>query len=146
MAHLKKAEIEKLIPHRAPILLVDEVTGWEADNWLEAERFFPENDPYFNGHFPGDPLLPGVLMVEALAQSAAILTSLSRGVNAENAYYLFMGIEKCRFKNVVRPNQKLVLRVEKLRDKLDIYEFEGKAEVDGKMAAQATFTAKLMRK
>lgn len=143
---LTKADIETLIPHRAPILLVDELTGWEADTWLESLRHMPENEPHFAGHFPGNPILPGVLIIEAMAQSAAILTSLSRGVTAENAYYLFMGIEKCRFKAPVLPGQTLTMRVEKLRDKMDIYEFEGKATVDGKLAASATFTAKLMRK
>lgn len=146
MPHLGKAEIEKLIPHRAPILLVDEVTNWEADAWLESTRHFAESDTHFNGHFPGDPILPGVLMVEAMAQSAAILTSLSRGVTSEDVYYVFMGIEKTRFKTMVRPNQTLEMRVERLRDKLDIYEFEGKAMVNGKLAASAVFTAKLMRK
>jgi 3-hydroxyacyl-[acyl-carrier-protein] dehydratase len=141
---LNKSDIEKLIPHRAPILLVDEVTDWESDSWLEATRYFPENDPCFNGHFPGNPILPGVLAVEAMAQSAAILTSLTRNVNAENSYYLFVGIEKCRFKNPVIPGQKLTMRVTKVRDRMDIYEFEGKALIDGKVAANATFIAKLM--
>ena len=143
---LDKAGIEKLIPHRPPILLVDEVTGWEADKWLESLRHMPENEPHFAGHFPANPILPGVLIVEALAQSAAILTSLSRGVTADDAYYLFMGIEKCRFKNPVLPKQTLTMRVEKIRDKMDIYEYEGTATVDGKLAVSATFTAKLMRK
>ena len=143
---LDRADIEKLIPHRVPILLVDDVTGWEADSWLESTRHFPETEPHFRGHFPANPILPGVLIVEAMAQSAAILTSLTRNVTAENAYYLFMGINACRFKAPVVPGDTLHMRVEKRRDKLDIYEFEGKAMVNGKLAASATFSAKLMLK
>lgn len=143
---LTRSQIEELIPHREPILLVDEVTGWEADTWLESTKIFEEGSPHFEGHFPGNPILPGVLMVEAMAQSAAVLTSLTKNVNSETTYYLFMGIESVRFKTPLTPGQTLHMRVEKIRDKMDIYEYTGKAHVNGKIAVTATFTAKLMKK
>lgn len=143
---LTKTDIEKLIPHRAPILLVDEVTGWQAHTWIEAKRFFPENDPFFEGHFPGDPYLPGMLSVEAIAQAAAILTSISENIDTTNGYYVFTGIENVKLSHPVRPGDTLLLRAEKIRDKMGIYQFEGKATVNDKLAAKANFTAKLIRK
>lgn len=146
MPTLNRAQIENLIPHRAPILLLDDVTDWEKDTFLVATRFFSESDPLFAGHFPGNPILPGVLTAEAIAQAAALHTSLSTGLNATNATYLFMGIEKARFKAPVRPGDTITLRIEKVRDKMDIYEFTGTAHVAGKLVASAAFTAKLIRK
>jgi 3-hydroxyacyl-[acyl-carrier-protein] dehydratase len=143
---LNRTQIEALIPHRAPILLLDEVTNWEAGTFLEATRYFPENDPLFVGHFPGNPLLPGVLTTETIAQAGALHTSLTEGLNAETGLYLFMGIDKARFKAPILPGHTVHIRVEKLRDKLDIYEFKGTAHVDGKLAATTSFTAKLIRK
>ena len=93
-----------------------------------------------------DPAGDTVLMVEAMAQSAAVLTSLTRNVNASNTYYLFMGIEKVRFKTPLTPGKTLHMRVEKVRDKMDVYEYTGTAYVEGKLAATASFTAKLMKK
>lgn len=147
---LGRAEIEKLIPHRAPILLLDEVTDWQADTWLEARHFVAADNPHFHGHFPGNPLLPGVLIIEAMAQAAAVLISLTRNLNSDKALYLFTGIEEARFKTQLLPNNMLTLRVEKQREKLDIFRFTGKAYVgEGEtrqLAASATFSAKLMHK
>lgn len=143
---LSRAKIEELIPHRTPILLLDEVTDWETDAWVEARHFFSENNPHFNGHFPGNPLLPGVLIVEAMAQAAAVLVSLTRGINSTNAYYLFTGIENVRFKAQLTPGNTLTMRVEKTRDKMSIYQFTGTAHVNGELAATASFSAKLVLK
>ncbi|TKW61516.1 MAG: 3-hydroxyacyl-ACP dehydratase FabZ [Blastochloris viridis] len=150
MTTLPRTEIEKLIPHRKPILLLDEVTDWQADTWLEAHHFVADDNPHFNGHFPGNPLLPGVLIVEAMAQAAAVLISLTRGLNSDSALYLFTGIEEARFKNQLLPNNMLTLRVEKQREKMDIFRFSGMAYVgegeSRQLAASATFSAKLVRK
>ncbi|PZP39817.1 MAG: 3-hydroxyacyl-[acyl-carrier-protein] dehydratase FabZ [Pseudomonas fluorescens] len=143
---LTRSQIEDLIPHRNPILLLDEVTGWEADTWLESKHLFAENNPHFEGHFPGNPMLPGVLMVEAMAQSAAVLTSLTRGLTSQTAYYVFTGIENVQFRTSLLPGQTLDMRVEKVRDKMNLYQFTGTAHVEGKLAAKATFTAKLILK
>ncbi len=150
MTTLSRTEIEKLIPHRKPILLLDEVTDWQSDTWLEARHFVAADNPHFNGHFPGNPLLPGVLIVEAMAQAAAVLISLTRNLNSDKALYLFTGIEEARFKNQLLPDNMLTLRVEKQREKLDIFRFSGTAYVgEGEtrqLAASATFSAKLVRK
>ncbi len=143
---LNRAQIEALIPHRAPILLLDEVTGWEVNKWIEAKRLFAETDPLFEGHFPGDPYLPGMLTVEAIAQAAATLTSISENVDTTSAYYVFTGIEDVRLSHPVRPGDTLVLRAEKVRDRMGIYMFTGTAHVNDKLAAKASFTAKLIRK
>ena len=147
---LDRAGIEKLIPHRTPILLLDEVTDWQADTWLEARHFMADDNPHFKGHFPGNPLLPGVLIVESMAQAAAVLISLTRNLSSKNALYLFTGIEDARFKTQLVPNNMLTLHVEKQREKMDIFRFSGKAYVgegeEKQLAASATFTAKLVRK
>lgn len=146
MSHrLTRTEIEQLIPHRAPILLLDEITAWESDTSIEATRHFTPQDPLFNGHFPGNPLLPGVLMVEAMAQAAATLISLTHNLTAQNALYIFAGIESARFAAMVKPGDTLILRAEKLRDRLNIYRFAATAHVGDELAAEATFTAKLVR-
>lgn len=144
--NLTREDIKKLIPHREPILLIDEVIGWEAHKSINATRYFPENDPLFEGHFPGDPYLPGMLTVEAIAQAAATLTSLSEKVDVTNAYYVFTGIEDVRLSKPVRPGETITLHAEKVRDRLGIYVFKGTAHVNGNLVAKATFTAKLMRR
>lgn len=150
MGTLSRPEIEKLIPHRKPILLLDEVTGWQSDTWLEARHFITADNPHFNGHFPGNPLLPGVLIIEAMAQAAAVLISLTRGLDSTRALYLFTGIDEARFKTQLLPDNMLTLHVEKQREKLDIFRFSGSAYVgegEGRqLAATATFSAKLVRK
>ncbi len=146
MPTLNREQIKALIPHREPILLLDEITGWEENQWIEAKRFFPVNDPLFDGHFPGDPYLPGMLTVEAIAQTAAILTSISEKVDTTNAYYVFTGIEDVRLSQPIRPNDTVILRAEKVRDRMGVYMFNGTAHVNDKLAAKASFTAKLIRK
>lgn len=143
---LDRTGIQALIPHREPILLLDEVTDWESDKWLEAKHHFGADNPHFTGHFPGNPLLPGVLIIEAMAQSAAVLVSLSKGLNSTNAYYLFTGIDEAQFKAQLLPGETLTMHVEKMREKLSIFRFQGKAYVNGNLAASAVFSAKLVRK
>jgi 3-hydroxyacyl-[acyl-carrier-protein] dehydratase len=143
---LSRPEIEKLIPHRKPILMVDEVTDWESNSWIEAKHFFSVENPHFNGHFPGNPLLPGVLIVEAMAQTAAVLVSLSKDLNSDQALYLFTGIEDVRFKAQLTPGNTLTMRVEKGREKMNIFKFSGTAYVNGELAATASFSAKLVLK
>ncbi|MDD9912181.1 MAG: 3-hydroxyacyl-ACP dehydratase FabZ [Alphaproteobacteria bacterium] len=144
MPTLDKAGILSTILHRPPILLVDEVLDWKKLSSLHAKRFFPKDDPVFNGHFPDMPILPGVLGIEALAQSAALLVNLSYGYTSKNTSFLFMRVEDARFKKIVNPEDTLELRVSLERQKNDIYWFSGKASVDGDICTEAKFTAKLI--
>lgn len=144
--HLTRAQIEALIPHRAPILLLDEVTGWEKDEWLEATLHLTAQNPHFQGHFPGNPIFPGVLLVEAMAQAAAVLTSLSKNVNATNASYLFAGLEETKFGTPLTPGTTVTFRVEKQREKLNIFRYAATAHASGKRAVEAIITAKLIVK
>lgn len=139
---LDKAQIEAIIPHRSPILLVDGVQSYTPDEKINASRYFPADDHVFEGHFPGNPLLPGVLMVEALAQAAALLVSLSRSTTAENSYFLFMAVESAKFRRSVVPEETLILEVNQLKRKRDVYRFEGVAKVGDDVAANAIFMAK----
>lgn len=143
---LARPQIEELIPHRKPILLLDEVTDWEADTFIETQHFFSLDNPHFTGHFPGNPLLPGVLIVEAMAQSAAVLVSLTKGLKSDRALYLFTGIESVRFKAQLTPGNTLTMRVEKGREKMNIFQFSGTAYVNGDLACTASFSAKLVLK
>lgn len=139
-------KVKELIPHREPMLLITEVTDWEPNKWLEARCHLPENSPLFAGHFPGNPVLPGMLNYEAIAQAAALLVSLSRGLNAENATYLFGGLENGKFFSLVKPGETLRVRAEYVRDRLNVFRFHGKSWVAEKPVAEATFTAKLIVK
>ena len=143
---LNKDEVMQRIPHRPPILLVDDVVGWDAGKTLHARRTFLEDDPVFEGHFPGHPIVPGVLMVEAIAQSAALLTNLTLDHTAEETLFYFMGVDKTRFKAPVVPGQTVDLTVQLVKTKASIYWFDGQASVEGDVVAQTSFMAKFMLK
>lgn len=138
--------VKERIPHREPMLLVEKVTGWESGLWIETERHFPASEIFFQGHFPGMPVLPGVVAVEAMAQSAALLTSLSRGLTAETATYLFMAIDETKFKTPLVPGQTLHMRAEKEFEKMGIFRYRAKCSAGGQTVAQCTITAKLVLK
>ena len=141
MSLLTRDQIYAHLPHRPPILLIDAVTAWEPEKTMTATRHFTADDPLFAGHFPGNPILPGMLTLEAIAQVAALLISAGRNLSAETALYLFTGLGNARFKQVVRPGNTLTLRVDKENEKLNIFKFYGVASLeDGTMAAETTFS------
>ena len=108
--------IKSLLPHRYPLLLVDRVLDWEADKTITAIKNVTVNEEFFQGHFPHKPVMPGVLMIEALAQTAALLSFLSMGVKPdENSVVYFVGIDNARFKRPVEPGDQLKMDVEILR-------------------------------
>ena len=130
--------ILKRLPHRYPFLLVDRVLEVEEGVRIKALKNVSINEPFFGGHFPGRPVMPGVLMLEALAQAAALLAfkSMADGLGEDVVYY-FVGIDGARFKRPVEPGDQLVLEVELLRAKSRIFKFKARASVDGQIACEA---------
>lgn len=136
--------ILKLLPHRPPFLLVDRVVEFEADRRLVALKGVTMNEPFFQGHFPAKPVMPGVLILEALAQAAALLAILSLppgDVDGKITY--LMGIDDARFRRPVVPGDRLELVVEVTKHKGAVWKQRGVARVDGQDAAEAEFMAML---
>jgi 3-hydroxyacyl-[acyl-carrier-protein] dehydratase len=130
--------ILKKLPHRYPILLVDRVLELDKGKRIKALKNVSINEPFFEGHFPHHPVMPGVLMLEALAQAAAILSFDSLDVEAdEKTVYYFAGIDGARFKRPVEPGDQLILDVTLDRAKSGIYKFKARASVDGVLAVEA---------
>ena len=131
-------QIRKQLPHRYPFLLVDRVLEIEKGKRIKALKNVSINEPHFLGHFPHRPVMPGVLMLEALAQAAALLSFDAQGVSPDNkTVYYFAGIDSARFKRPVEPGDQLILDVELLRSKSGIFKFKGLASVNGEVAAEA---------
>jgi 3-hydroxyacyl-[acyl-carrier-protein] dehydratase len=131
-------EILRLLPHRYPIILVDRVLELEPGKRITALKNVSVNEPVFMGHFPHYPVMPGVLIIEALAQAAAILSFVTFDKRADrNSVYYFAGIDNARFKRPVGPGDQLRLEVELLREMRGIGKFNGRALVDGQVAAEA---------
>ena len=130
-------EIMRYLPHRYPFLLVDKVTEFEADHRIKAIKNVTVNEPFFIGHFEQYPVMPGVLIMEALAQAAGVLAIRSQGGRAENELYFFVGIDNARFKRQVVPGDVLVLEVEQLASKRGIAKYTARALVEGQVACEA---------
>jgi len=131
-------KILKLLPHRYPFLLVDRVVEIEKGKRIKALKNVSVNEPFFTGHFPARPVMPGVLMLEALAQAAGLLSFDMLGeAPDENTVFYFVGIDNARFKRPVEPGDQLILDVELDRIKGGIYKFKGVARVDGNVACEA---------
>jgi 3-hydroxyacyl-[acyl-carrier-protein] dehydratase len=130
--------ILKLLPHRYPILLVDRVLELEKNVRIKALKNVSINEPFFTGHFPNRPVMPGVLMLEALAQAAALLSFESQGEQPdENTVVYFVGIDGARFKRVVEPGDQLILEASLERTKGGIYKYKTRASVGGETAVEA---------
>ncbi|MFP3889309.1 3-hydroxyacyl-ACP dehydratase FabZ [uncultured Ralstonia sp.] len=130
--------ILELLPHRYPMLLVDRVVEFESGKRIKAIKNVTFNEPFFNGHFPGHPVMPGVLILEALAQTAALLTfGEPDHQRKEDDLYLFTAIDAARFKQQVVPGDQLCLNAELLRGKRGFWKFKVYATVDDKVAAEA---------
>jgi 3-hydroxyacyl-[acyl-carrier-protein] dehydratase len=139
-------EILRLLPHRYPIVLVDRVLELEPNVRVVAIKNVTINEPYFAGHFPNYPVMPGVLVIEAMAQAAAVLSYKSLGDDLDpNAMFFFAGIDQARFKRQVVPGDQLRLELELLRSRSGIGKFAGRALVDGQIAAEAELTCAYRR-
>jgi len=136
-------EIQDLLPHRYPFLMVDRIV--ELEPWKKAVgiKNVTVNEPFFIGHFPGNPIMPGVLIVEAMAQVSGIMAFRS-GVQGDAVY--FMSIEKAKFRKPVVPGDQLRLEVIALQQRGNVWKFSGTALVDGKVVAEADFTAMVLKK
>ena len=135
---LRYDQIKHYLPHRYPFMLIDRVTACRPDEWITGYKNISINEELFNGHFPDNPIMPGVLMVEAMAQLSGILGFISAGQTSEDGYlYLFAGVDKVRFKKLVTPGDQLVIRSKVIMNKRDIYKFECTAHVDGQLACSA---------
>jgi 3-hydroxyacyl-[acyl-carrier-protein] dehydratase len=137
-------QIRKTLPHRYPFLLLDRVVEYRAgDRYLKAIKNVSCNEPFFQGHFPEYPVYPGVLMLEAIAQAAAVLASLDENDNASDDHlYLFAGVDKARFKRPIEPGDQMVVEVELVRKKSNVWRSRGQVKVDDALccAAEVLFT------
>jgi 3-hydroxyacyl-[acyl-carrier-protein] dehydratase len=134
--------IERILPHRYPFLLVDRVDEIGADK-LVARKLVSRNEPHFNGHFPGHPVMPGVLIIEALAQAGALLAAQLVGFDPATQVIYFMAIDKARFRKPVVPGDLLMLEVVPLRKGGAIWKLRGEAKVDGVIVAEAELLASI---
>ena len=137
-------EIMRRIPHRPPFLYVDRAEAYRPGESLVGIKCVTLNEPFFAGHFPGNPVMPGVLIIEALAQTGGLLMSKSWDVDPEGKIILFMSIDNCRFRNPVRPGDVLRLEVEVQRTRGGVVKFKGRGMVGGKLAAECEFAAMLV--
>ncbi|MBI4511617.1 MAG: 3-hydroxyacyl-ACP dehydratase FabZ [Deltaproteobacteria bacterium] len=135
-------EVQALLPHRYPFLLVDRVVEVD-DNRVVALKNVSANEPFFQGHFPGQPVMPGVLVVEALAQAGAILACKATGFDPNRQVIYFMAIDKVKFRQRVIPGDQLFLEVSPLRKGASVWKMRGEAKVAGKVVAEAEFLATL---
>ena len=139
-------EIQKLLPHRYPFLLVDRVTSIEPGKTLRAYKNVSVNEPFFEGHFPGHPVMPGVLVLEALAQASAILAYRSTGFDPTQKVTYLMAIDGAKFRKPTVPGDRLELEVEVVRFKGAIMKTRGVAKVDGEVVAEGEFLATVVDK
>jgi 3-hydroxyacyl-[acyl-carrier-protein] dehydratase len=138
MKSMNIEQIKEYLPHRYPFLLLDRIVEWEKDARIVALKNVTANEPFFQGHFPHYAVMPGVLIIEAMAQAAAMLGLLSTGQkNDGKSVYYFVGIDGARFKRPVRPGDQLVFEVEQLRLTRGMGKFRAVAKVDGKVASEA---------
>ncbi len=134
-------DIMKILPHRPPFLLVDRVTELEQGKRIVAIKNVSMNEPFFPGHFPGHPVMPGVLIIEALAQAACILAIMSSDESVRSKVTYFASIDKARFRKPVIPGDQLSLEIEATGCKRGIWIFNAKAFVDGKLVTEAELKA-----
>ena len=143
VAPLDVRAIERLLPHRYPFLLVDRVIELD-DEHIVAIKNVTINEPFFQGHFPGHPVMPGVLIIEAMAQTAAVLVVETLGPDAQGKIVYFMSIEGAKFRRPVVPGDQLRIHIVKERSRGSVWKFHAVARVDGVSVAEATYAAMIM--
>ena len=137
--------IKELIPHRYPFLMIDKLVDVVPDVRATGIKNVTINEPYFQGHFPNRPIMPGVLIIEAMAQTAGVLVMETIGAEAEGRLVYFLSIDSARFRKPVTPGDRLHVRVEKIRNRGDVWKFKGEAKVEETLMAEAVFSAMITR-
>ncbi|MBP9837844.1 MAG: 3-hydroxyacyl-ACP dehydratase FabZ [Proteobacteria bacterium] len=135
----------KVIPHRYPFLFVDRVTALDDGKWIEGYKNISFNEPYIQGHFPGRPIVPGVVILEAMAQMGVLFAKLSTNGVDDEALLVFSGAEDVRFRRPVVPGDKLCMRMELIKSKFGHWKMKALATVDGEKAAEGILTATEVR-
>ena len=134
-------EVARRIPHRYPFLLVDRAEDYRPHKSIVGIKCVTVNEPFFQGHFPNNPVMPGVLIVEAIAQTGAVMMSKSLDADVSGKTILFISLDNCRFRHPVRPGDVLRMPVEVLRVRGQLFKFRGEAYVGDKLAAEVEFAA-----
>ncbi|MEH6632119.1 MAG: 3-hydroxyacyl-ACP dehydratase FabZ [Halopseudomonas aestusnigri] len=137
-------EIKEMIPHRYPFLLIDRVDNIIKDVSAVGLKNVTINEPFFEGHFPRQPVMPGVLIVEAMAQTAAVFVVETLDGAAAGKIVYFMSVDSAKFRKPVVPGDQLKIHVTKIQQRKNVWKFDGKAKVDGKVVANAEFKAMIM--
>ncbi len=136
--------IMQMIPHRYPFVMVDRITDVVPGESAVGIKNVSMNEPYFLGHFPGHPVMPGVLIVESMAQTAAVLVVETMGPDAEGKLVYFMSVDECRFRKPVVPGDQLFVHVKRERRRGNVWKFRGEAKVDGQIVAEAVYAAMIL--
>jgi 3-hydroxyacyl-[acyl-carrier-protein] dehydratase len=136
--------IMRMIPHRYPFLMIDRVVDLETGVGATGIKNVSINEPYFQGHFPGKPVMPGVLLIEAMAQTAAVVVVHALGPQSEGKLVYFMSVESARFRKPVVPGDTLYVHVAKQRSRGNVWKFAGEAKVNGTLVAEAVYAAMIM--
>ena len=144
VADLDIHRVQEMIPHRYPFLMIDKVVDVVPNQSAVGIKNVSINEPHFAGHFPQRPVMPGVLIIEAMAQTAAVLVVQTLGRESEGKLVYFMSVENARFRRPVVPGSTLELHVERVHSRGTVWKFSGKAMVEGRLCAEATYTAMLM--
>ena len=137
-------QIRRMIPHRYPFLLIDRVEDMRKNEFARGIKNVTVNEPFFEGHFPQRPVMPGVLIIEAMAQTSAVLTVHTLDLIGSNSLVYFMGIDTAKFRKPVLPGDRLELEVTQTRNRSRVYRFRGEAKVAGALVAEADFGAMIM--
>ena len=144
---LKSADIQdikRMIPHRYPFLLIDRVREIDLNKSAVGIKNVTINEPHFQGHFPAQPIMPGVTIVEAMAQTAAVLVVMTLDMIDNDMLVYFLSIDKCKFRHPVTPGDQLELHVKVIRGRGKLWRFYGEGKVDGKVVAEAEFNAMMV--
>jgi 3-hydroxyacyl-[acyl-carrier-protein] dehydratase len=136
--------IMEMIPHRYPMLLVDRVVGMRADTSAVGIKNVTMNEPFFQGHFPQRPVMPGVMIIECMAQTAAVLVVYTLGKESEGKLVYFMSVDNARFRRPVVPGDQMRIHVTRDRRRGNVWKFVGRVTVDDKLAAEASFSAMIL--